>query len=98
MPIEELLRSGTVRPIVRWGEPIMHAPTRAVTEFGPSLQMLLADMFATNLAANGAGLAATQVGVDLAVFVFDCSDSQWERRIGLVCNPIITFAERQQRR
>jgi peptide deformylase len=55
-------------------------------------------MFATNSAANGAGLAATQVGVDLAVFVFDCHDSQWQRRVGLVCNPTVAFAERRSRR
>lgn len=98
MPIEELVRVGKVLPIVRWGEPVMHSPTREVTDFGPGLQILLANMFATNSAANGAGLASTQVGVDLAVFVFDCDDAQWNRRVGLVCNPIITFAERRSRR
>jgi peptide deformylase len=98
MPIEELIRSGTVRPIVRWGEPIMHAPTRVVTEYGTSLWTLMADMFATNRAAEGAGLAAPQVGVDLAIFVFDCLDSEFERRVGLVCNPTLTFAERRIRR
>jgi len=97
MPIEELLRSGNARPIVRWGEPVMHTPTRTVTDFGPSLQALIADMFATNLAADGAGLAAPQVGIDFAVFVFDCFDAQLDRRVGLVCNPTVTFAERGQR-
>jgi peptide deformylase len=98
MPIEELIRSGTIRPIVRWGDPVMHTRTRAVEDFGPSLQTLIADMFATNIAADGAGLAAPQVGVGLAVFVFDCHDSDWQRHIGLVCNPMITFAERRVRR
>jgi peptide deformylase len=97
MPIEELIRSGSVRPIVRWGKPVMHTQTQAVSDFGPSLQTLIADMFATSLAADGAGLAAPQVGVDLAVFVFDCSDSQLERRVGLVCNPTVTFAEPSRR-
>jgi peptide deformylase len=98
MPIEELIRIGRVLPIVRWGEPVMHARTRQVTEFDTSLQTLLADMFATNAAAYGAGLAATQVSVDLAVFVFDCQDAEWQRRVGLVCNPTVTFAERRGRR
>lgn len=97
MPIEELIRSGDVRPIIRWGEQVMHSPTKAVTDFGSSLQTLLADMFATNLAANGAGLAAPQVGVDLSVFVFDCLDARWDRRVGLVCNPTVIFAERPRR-
>ncbi len=98
MPIEELIRSGSVRTIVRWGEPVMHMPTRTVSDFGPPLQTLIADMFVTNIAADGAGLAAPQVGVDLAVFVFDCFDAEWERHVGLVCNPSVTFAERAQRR
>jgi peptide deformylase len=98
MPIEELIRSGSVRPIVRWGVPVMHTPTRTVADFGPSLQSLIADLFATNLAADGAGLAATQVGVDLAVFIFDCFDSEFERQVGLVCNPVLTFAGPAERR
>jgi peptide deformylase len=98
MPIEELIRSGSIRPIVRWGEPVMHAPTREVEDFGPSLQSLIADLFATNRAADGAGLAASQVGVDLAVFVFDCFDAQWEPHVGLVCNPFVSYADRAQRR
>jgi peptide deformylase len=76
----------------------LHAPTRAVVDFGSSLQELVADMFATNRAANGAGLAAPQIGVDLAVFVFDCFDAHWVRHLGLVCNPTVTFAERAWRR
>jgi peptide deformylase len=98
MPIEELIRSGSVRRIVRWGEPVMHSPTHAVVDYGSSLQTLIADMFATNRAADGAGLAAPQVGVDLAVFVFDCCDAEWERHVGLVCNPTVTFADRSRRR
>ena len=46
-------------------------------------------MFATNLAANGAGLAAQQIGVDLAVFVYDCADETGTRRTGVVCNPTV---------
>lgn len=98
MPIEELIRSGSVRPISRWSEPVMHSPTRTVSDFGPALQTLIADMFATNFAADGAGLAAPQVGVDLAVFIFDCLDAQLDRRVGLVCNPTMTFADRASRR
>jgi peptide deformylase len=98
MLIEELIRSGSIRPIVRWSEPVMHSPARTVSDFGPALQTLIADMFATNLAADGAGLAAPQMGVDLAVFIFDCLDAQFERRVGLVCNPTVTFADRTSRR
>jgi peptide deformylase len=92
MPLEELLSSGTILPITRWGNPVLHGPCRPVTEFGPDLWNLLCDMFATNAAANGAGLAAPQIGEDLAVFVYDCLDAFGRRRQGLVCNPQITVA------
>lgn len=92
MPLEELLVRGTAVPITRWGEPVLHRACRAVTEFGPELWDLLATMFATNAAANGAGLAAPQIGVDLAVFVYDCEDAFGRRRQGLVCNPELSLA------
>jgi peptide deformylase len=92
MPLEQLLSSGTALPITRWGNPVLHRPCRPVTEFGPDLWNLLCDMFATNTAANGAGLAAPQIGVDLAVFVYDCLDAFGRRRPGLVCNPQVTLA------
>ena len=98
MPIEELLRIGSVRPIVRWGSPVLHTPTRPVDNFGMSLQQLIADLFATNKAAGGAGLAAPQIGVDLAVFVYDCPDGSWRRRVGLVCNPVVDLPVGRERR
>jgi peptide deformylase len=61
-----------------------------VSVFGPDLWNLLCDMFATNAAAEGAGLAAPQVGVDRAVFVYDCLDAFDRRRQGLVCNPSLS--------
>src|ERR1700761_851927 len=91
MPLELLLSSGSALPITRWGNPVLHRPGRPVTEFGPDLWNLLCDMFATSAAANGAGLAAPQVGVDLAVFVYDCLDAFGRHRQGLVCNPQVTL-------
>ena len=38
-------------------------------------------------AADGVGLAANQIGVDLKVFVFDCPDDESVRHAGVVCNP-----------
>ncbi|GAB3924702.1 peptide deformylase 4 [Microlunatus endophyticus] len=98
MPVAELMRLGIVRTIVRWGAPILHNRAVSVTDFGPELQQLLADMFASNAAAHGAGLAAQQVGVDLAVFVYDCPDENWTRRTGVICNPRITLPEGSDRR
>src|ERR1700678_1666039 len=86
MPLEELVRSGTELPIVRWGNPVLHRRCRPVTEFNPDLWDLLCDMFATIRAADGAGLAAPQVGVDVAAFVYNCTDGFGRRRQGLVFN------------
>jgi peptide deformylase len=98
MPIEQLTRVGRVRAIVRWGDPVIHRPARPVTDFGDELQQLLADLFATNRAASGAGLAAPQVGVGLAAFVYDCLDDDLERQIGVICNPTITVLVGDARR
>jgi peptide deformylase len=95
--LSELTKGGTVLPITRWGTPVMHARTRPVTEFGEELHQLVRDMFATMYAAEGVGLAATQVGVDLAVFVFDCPDDDNVRHIGVVCNPVVTLPEGRDR-
>lgn len=85
----DLRSGGTVLPITRWGTPVMHSKTRAVTTFDDALHTLIRDMFATMHAAEGVGLAATQVGVDLAVFVYECHDAQDRLQFGAVCNPVV---------
>ncbi len=84
---------GTVRPITRWGTPVMHARTRPVTAYDDELAALVRDMFATMYAADGVGLAACQIGEDVAVFVFDCPDESGRRTVGVVCNPQLTVPE-----
>jgi peptide deformylase len=93
MGIEELTTGGKLLRVTRWGEPVMHAPTRPVTAFDTELQELVRDMFATMDAARGVGLAATQVGVDLSLFVYDCPDEDEINRLGAVCNPVLTLPE-----
>jgi peptide deformylase len=55
-------------------------------------------MVATMYAAEGVGLAACQVGVDLAVFVFDCPDESGTSYRGVVCNPVLHLPEGKDRR
>ena len=88
---------GTVRPITRWGTPVMHHEVQDVTSFDDELATLVRDMVATMQAANGVGLAANQVGVDLKVFVFDCPDDDEQRVTGVVCNPVLTLPEGKDR-
>ena len=49
-------------------------------------------------AADGVGLAACQIGEDVAMFVFDCPDDDGERTVGVVCNPVLTLPEGKDRR
>ena len=88
-----LPEGGSVRPIVRWGDPVMHRAARPVTTFDAELRALVADMTASMYAAEGVGLAACQIGVDLAVFVFDCPNAEEENVLGVVCNPELTLPE-----
>lgn len=61
----------TVREILRMGDPRLLRIAQPVTRFGTSeLRLLVADLFDTMAAANGAGLAAPQIGVDLQVVIF----------------------------
>lgn len=89
---------GTVRAITRWGTDVMHHANRRVTAYDETLRSLVADMVATMYAAEGVGLAACQIGVDLAVFCFDCPDESDRRTIGVVCNPVLEVPEGRDRR
>ncbi len=71
------------------GDPVLAAPTRPVTAFDDDLATLIDDLFAAMDVAEGVGLAAPQIGVDLAVFVYDCPDGSGHRARGHVVNPTI---------
>jgi peptide deformylase len=61
----------TVRTLLKMGDPRLLQQARPVNEFDtPALHELLADMQDTMAAAQGAGLAAPQIGVDLQVVIF----------------------------
>ena len=61
----------TVREILKMGDPRLLREAEPVTEFGtPAMRELIADMFDTMHAANGAGLAAPQIGVNLQLVIY----------------------------
>ncbi|MFB8207320.1 MULTISPECIES: peptide deformylase [unclassified Streptomyces] len=80
---------GTSRPITVVGNPVLHKECKDVTEFGDELAALIDDMFASQRTAEGVGLAANQIGVDLKVFVYDCPDDEGVRHVGAICNPVL---------
>ena len=60
-----------VREILKMGDPRLLRIAAPVTEFDtPDLLALVEDMFDTMRAANGAGLAAPQIGEDLQLVIF----------------------------
>ncbi|MFH9073006.1 peptide deformylase [Streptomyces alboflavus] len=80
---------GTSRPITVVGNPVLHKECKDVTAFDDDLAKLVDDMFASQRTAQGVGLAANQIGVDLKVFVYDCMDDDGVRHVGVVCNPVL---------
>jgi peptide deformylase len=61
----------TVREILKMGDPRLLRVAEPVTEFGtPALEALIADMFDTMHDANGAGLAAPQIGINQQLVIF----------------------------
>jgi peptide deformylase len=81
-----------LRPILRYGERPLHTPAEPVTRFDDELQRLIDDMIETMYAAPGIGLAATQVGVPLRVFVVDLSVGRDPSQLIVMVNP--EFVER----
>jgi peptide deformylase len=60
-----------VRSIVRFPDPVLRQRSEDVSEFGDDLRQLVADMTETMVEANGAGLAAIQVGVPVRMFIVE---------------------------
>ena len=81
-----------LRPILRYGEPPLHRAAEPVATFDDALQQLVDDMIQTMYAAPGVGLAATQVGIPLRVFVVDLSLGRNPAELIVMINP--EFVER----
>jgi peptide deformylase len=61
----------TVRRVLKMGDPLLFRRSDPVAAFDtPELKSLIADMFETMAALNGAGLAAPQIGVSLRIVIF----------------------------
>jgi peptide deformylase len=67
----------TVRDILKMGDPRLLRVAEPVREFNtPAMDALIADMFDTMHHANGAGLAAPQIGVNLQLVIFGFKQNQ----------------------
>ena len=66
----------TVHAILKMGDPRLLRVAQPVIEFDTdALHLLITDMLDTMHAANGAGLAAPQIGVDLQLVIFGTRDA-----------------------
>ena len=88
MAVRDILKMGEAR-LLRVAQPVKAFGTSQITE-------LLTDLIDTMEAANGAGLAAPQIGVDLQVVVFGSDDINPRYPdaplvpFTVLCNPVIT--------
>ena len=86
-----------IRPIVRYGDPVLHAPAAAVETIDDSTRALFKDMVETMYAAPGIGLAAPQIGVPLRVIVLDLSVGKDPAELIQLVNPELLDSEGEQR-
>jgi len=80
-----------VRTITEYPEDVLATPGKPVTEFDNKLAALCADMFETMYDAEGVGLAAPQIGLNLRLFVMDCEGIKL-----IAANPEIIGTEGEQ--
>lgn len=85
-----------IREILLAGDPRLQRTAKPVTEFNSTaLNGLIVDMWETMIAAEGVGLAAPQIGVDLRIIVFACThNSRYPESPSIpetvLINPVIT--------
>ncbi len=70
------------------GDPVLRTVADPVTEFGPELAKLVADMTETMEDVDGAGLAAPQIGVSQRVFTYRIDGVE-----GHIINPVLENSE-----
>jgi len=76
--------------IRRIGDPVLRTAARLVNDFDADLRKLVATMRAVMKTYGGVGLAANQIGVDLAVFVMSCDGVT-----AVVVNPVLEVVSAQ---
>src|ERR671931_1918151 len=82
-----------IRPILKYGDSVLHERTSPIDSITPDVDRLIDDMVETMYAAPGVGLAAPQVGVSLRLFVIDISIGRDPAALMVMINP--QFVERE---
>lgn len=91
-----------IRDILKMGDPRLLREAQPVRAFDtPDLHALIADMFETMRAVDGAGLAAPQIGVDLQLVIFGFKKNNRypdapEVPETVLINPVLTALSEEQ--
>lgn len=80
-----------IHKITEYPAKVLASVGAPVIDFGDELQTLIADMYETMYAAEGVGLAAPQIGLNLRLFVMDCDGLKL-----VAANPQIISTEGEQ--
>ena len=64
-----------IRPILKYGDRLLHERASPVDAVTRDVERLVDDMIETMYAAPGVGLAAPQIGLSLRIFVVDVSQA-----------------------
>lgn len=85
-----------IRPIIKFGDDLLHQAAQPVEQITADLDALVHDMFQTMYVAPGIGLAAPQVGVPLRLFVIDLSVGHDPHGLITLINPEFLAREGMQ--
>jgi len=88
-----------IYPIVAYGDPVLKKMGRDIEKGSLDVKKLAEDMFATMYNANGVGLAAPQIGLDIRMFVVDAEGFDEEKYKGfkkVFINPTILEEEGEE--
>ena len=79
-----------------YGDPVLRKRAKEVARVDDKIRKLATEMLRTLKDAGGIGLAATQVGEELRIFVVDRSQFQLETSPLIVVNPVIVASSGEQ--
>jgi peptide deformylase len=86
----------TTREILKYPDPRLREVGAPVKEVTPEVQRLVDDMAETMYASAGCGLAATQIGEMVRIFVIDCAGEDEPSELRVFINPEILELDGQQ--
>ena len=80
-----------ILPIRAFGDNVLRKKAHDIEKDYPELQTLIDNMFETMYSANGIGLAAPQIGLDIRLFVIDVSPLADDEDYIDIANELKTF-------